>query len=130
MKQRTFPWIQSLSAPTDAPRATVVQCTSYGMAVRVALEMKPGGPWSDAWLAGRLGVSRGYLSRVLADKKPMPEWMLRPIAFATGSRLVEQYHALQQALAAGDDTRALIRQIARQAMATQHPERRAVSRAA
>jgi hypothetical protein len=130
VKQRNFPWIQSLSAPTDAPRSAVAQCTGYGMATRVALEMKAGGPWTDAWLASRLSVSRGYFSRVLSDKQDMPEWMLRPIAYATGSNLILQYHALQEALAAGDDTRALIRRIAQQAMAQTHVERRHEARAA
>lgn len=132
MKQRNFPWIQSLSAPTDAPRSTVAQCADhgYGMVARIALEMKPGGPWSDSWLASRLGVSRGYFSRVLSDKQDMPEWMLRPIAYATGSNLILQYHALQEALSARDDTRALIRKIAQQAMAQTHGECQHEARAA
>lgn len=97
-KQRVFPWIQGLSSPKDAPQNVVAQCQSYGMAARVALASKSGGPWSDAWLAQRLGVSRGYLCRVLKDQQPMPDWMLGPIAYATGSNLVLQYDALQRAL--------------------------------
>lgn len=132
VKQRNFPWIQALSPPTDAPRSVVAQCAelSYGTVVRIALEMKAGGPWSDAWLASRLGVSRGYFSRILSDKQPMPEWMLRPIAFATGSNLILQFHKLQEALSDTDDTRALIRRIAQQAAAYSHPERRHEARAA
>lgn len=130
MKQRSFPWIQGLSTPIDAARQTVARCDNHGVAALVALEMKPGGPWSDAWLAARLGISRGYMSRVLNDKQPMPEWMLRPIAYATGSNLILQYHALQEALSVGDDTRALIRKIAQQAMAQAHSERRHEARAA
>jgi AraC-like DNA-binding protein len=94
MKQRAFPWIQGLPEPHGAPRRLVAQCTGYGMAARVALAAKPGGPWTDAWLASRLKVSRGYLSRVLNEQQPMPRWMLRPITYATGSRLVQQYHEL------------------------------------
>lgn len=131
MKQRSFPWISGVSQPTDAPRQAVIACADYGMAARVALEMKPGGPWTDAWLAARLGVSRGYLSRVLAGKQPMPEWMLRPIAFATGSRLILQFHAVQEALREEADPRAEIRRIARQAMdRMSHADRRQEARAA
>ena len=112
MKQRVFPWIQGLSPPTDAPRSTVAHCDNYGMAARIALAAKPGGPWTDAWLATRLHVSRGYLSRVLNDQQPMPAWMHTPIAYATGSRLVLQFHALQEAL--DDSNAALIRRLAQQ----------------
>ena len=94
MKQRSFPWISGLSVPVNAPRQLVAQCTSYGMAARVALAAKEGGPWTDAWLASRLHVSRGYLSRVLNGQQDMPGWMLTPIAYATGSRLVMQYDEL------------------------------------
>lgn len=105
MKQREFPWIQAVSPPQDAPRAALAQCTSYGMAARVSLAAKPGGRWSDAWLATRLGVSKGYLSRVLNDKQEMPAWMIRPICYATGSNLVRQYADLQDALAVTDSRR-------------------------
>ena len=132
-KQHVFPWISGLSNPIDAPKRTVSQCETYGMAARVALEMKPGGPWSERWLAARLNVSSGYFSRVLNDQQPMPEWMLRPIAFATGSRLPLQYHAMIEAekVMDGDCTRALIRRLAQQAIAqTPHAERRGEARAA
>ncbi len=79
----------------------VSQCEGYGMAARVSLAMKPGGPWTEAWLAARLNVSRGYLSRVLCGHQPMPRWMHQPIAFATGTRLIQQYDDLQRAMRAG-----------------------------
>lgn len=75
------------------------------MAARVALAAKPGGRWSDAWLATRLGVSKGYLSRILGDKQEMPVWMIRPICYATGSNLVRQYADLQDALALTESRR-------------------------
>ena len=113
-KQRTFPWIQGLSAPTDAPQAVVAQCDTYGMAARVSLASKSGGPWTDAWLANRIGVSRGYLCRVLKDQQPMPDWMLVPIAYATGSRLVLQFDTLQRAMRAArvETERDVIRRLA------------------
>jgi hypothetical protein len=113
-KQRVFPWIQGLERPKDAPHAVVAQCDSYGMAARVALASKQGGPWTDSWLADRIGVSRGYLCRVLKDQQPMPEWMLIPLAYATGSNLPLQYDALQRALrtARAETERDVIRRLA------------------
>lgn len=98
MKQRNFPWMQAIEHPRNAPQHVVAQCASYGQAARVALAMKPGGPWTDAWLAQRLKVSKGYMSRVLSGIQPFPRWMLQPISFATGSRLLQQYDDLQRAL--------------------------------
>lgn len=98
MRQRSFPWMQSLQAPVNAPQHVVAQCASYAQAARVALAMKPGGPWTDAWLAERLKVSKGYLSRVLSGQQPFPRWMLQPVSFATGTRLLQQYDDLQRAL--------------------------------
>lgn len=98
MKQREFPWIQAVQTPQNAPQHVVAQCASYAQAARVALVMKAGGPWTDAWLAGRLKVSKGYMSRVLSGAQPMPRWMLQPISFATGTRLIQQYDDLQRAL--------------------------------
>jgi hypothetical protein len=103
------------------------------MAARVALKMKAGGPWSERWLAARLSVSSGYFSRVLNDQQPMPEWMLRPIAYATGSKLPLQYHAMVEAerMLDGDNTRDLIRRLAQQAIAlSPHADRRVDARAA
>lgn len=93
------------------------------MAARVALGMKSGGPWSESWLASRLGISRGYLSRVLNDQQPMPQWMRRPISYATGYRLVEQFHALQTC-ERPEDGRAQIERIAQQAVRLVGGERR------
>lgn len=127
MKQRSFPWISGVPQPVEAPQNVVAQCDGYGMAARVALASKAGGPWSDAWLASRLGVSRGYLCRVLKDQQPMPEWMLAPIAYATGSRLVLQYDALQRAMRAAKETeRDVIRRLAAMAV-RQQPEARAAA---
>lgn len=93
-RQRKFPWIQGLAEPARADVRAVARCTGLGMAAKAALQAKPGGPWTDAWLASRLGVSRGYLSRILADKQDMPDWMIRPICYATGTWLVQQYDEL------------------------------------
>jgi hypothetical protein len=119
MKQRSFPWMQAVQAPQNAPQHVVAQCASYAQAARVALLTKPGGPWSDAWLAGRLGITRGYLSLILSGQKPFPRWMLQPVSFATGSRLVQQYDDLQRALRITDapTQRDIVQRLAAMAMA-------------
>lgn len=96
--QRSFPWMQSVAAPSFAPRDVVTQVKDYGMAVRVALKGKPGGPWTQNWLAERIKVSRGYMSKVLSDPNRFQHWMIDPICWATGSWLVKQFHDLQEAL--------------------------------
>ncbi|OGT59739.1 MAG: hypothetical protein A3E01_04560 [Gammaproteobacteria bacterium RIFCSPHIGHO2_12_FULL_63_22] len=120
MKQRSFPWISSVPEPRSELPHVIAQCTSYGMAARLSLQLKPGGPWSDSWLAQRLGVkSRGHMSRLLNDKQPMPRWMLTPIAYATGSKAILQYDQLQRALriTAGETQRDAVMRLAQQARA-------------
>jgi hypothetical protein len=95
MKQRTFTFLQTMPAPSDAAWSVVGACKGYGYAARVALEGKPGGKWSHRWLARQLRVSTGFLSRVLNDRQDMPEWMHKPIAVLTGSNLILQYAAEQ-----------------------------------
>lgn len=117
MKQRTFPWISGLSEPRTELPQVIAQCTSYGMAARLSLQLKPGGPWSDSWLASRLEIkSRGHMSRLLNDKQPMPRWMLIPIAWATGSKAILQYDQLQRAMrvSAGETQRDTIERLAAQ----------------
>lgn len=118
MPQREFPWIAALSAPTAACAKLVGQCEHYGMAARVSLRLKGSG-FSESWLASRLGISRGHLSRILNGSQEMPRWMLKPIAWATGSLLIQQYDDLQRALriAKGETQRDLIERLAEQARA-------------
>lgn len=120
MKQRKFPWISALPEPRAELPHLVAQCTGYGMAARLSLELKPGGPWTESWLAQRLGLkSRGHMSRLLNDKQTMPRWMLLPIAYATGSKAILQYDQLQRAMriAAGETTRDAVERLAQQARA-------------
>ncbi len=120
MKQHHFPWISALPAPRNEPPNIIAQCTSYGMAARLGLQLKQGGPWTESWLAQRLGLkSRGHMSRILNGAQNMPRWMLEPIAWATGSRAVLQYDQLQRALriAAGETQRDAVVRLAQQAMA-------------
>lgn len=90
-KQRKFPWIQGVAAPASEDRRAVASCQDRAHAARSSLSAKPGGPWTDSWLAGRLGISRGYMSRVLSGKQELPDWMITPICYATGSLLLQQY---------------------------------------
>lgn len=96
--QRTFPWMAALPAPQDAPQTLVAACADEGEAMQVAMRLKQGGPYSDAWFASRLGVSRSYLCEIKKGGKPMPVWMRKPFAHLTGSQIVSQYHDLQSAM--------------------------------
>ena len=119
MKQREFPWMVALSAPKQADQRLVLQCQSYGMAARVSIRLKCGS-FTESWLRQRLGLkSRGYFSDLLNDKAPMPRWMLKPIAWATGSALILQYDDLQRGIriAKGETQHDLIERLVAQAVA-------------
>lgn len=98
--QRTFPWMGVLPSPQDAPQSLVAACADEGEAMRIAMKIKPGGPYSDAWFATRLGVSRSYLCEIKKGAKPMPVWMRKPFAHLTGSNVLRQWHDLQSAMRA------------------------------
>lgn len=54
---------------------------------------------SDSWVAKRLGISRSYLSEIFSGAKAVPQWLPRPLAYLTGTWLLQQYLDLQDALA-------------------------------
>lgn len=71
---------------------------------------------SDAWTAHRLGISRSYLSEILSGAKRVPAWLPVPLAYLTGTWLLQQYLDLQDALAsiAEASPRATAERIARE----------------
>lgn len=96
--QRTFPWMSALPNPQPAPQQLLAACTSETDAIAVALRLKQGGPYSDAWIAARLRISRSYFCEIKKGAKPMPVWMRRPFAYLTGWLIVSQWHDLQSAM--------------------------------
>ena len=46
-----------------------------------------------------IGKSRGYVSRMASGDRPIPSKLVAPLCAATGSNLLAQFRALQNALA-------------------------------
>lgn len=95
MQQRLqfFREIYALPSPEPAPKKIVRQVESARMAMRVSLS----GHKHEA-IAHRLGMSKGYFSRIVNEQQPMPEWFPRAFCYAVGCDLLRQYLALQDAL--------------------------------
>lgn len=96
MEQRSFAFLQSLPAPTDADARILSLCRSEADALTLTLRFK-GERFSAAWFAERLGVSGAYLSQ-MRHGKPIPEWIVKPICALAGTNLLSQYRTLQLAL--------------------------------
>lgn len=87
-----------MPAPERVAQPLLAACRSEIDAIRIAMKMKPGGPFTDSWFASRLGVSRSYLCAIKKGERPFPVWMRRPFAYLTGSLLLTQWHELQSAM--------------------------------
>ena len=98
MKQREFSWLAAMAAPVNAPSQLLAMCVNESDAIQVALRACAGRRRSQNQLAKQLCISKGYLSEIKKGEKPMPEWMIRPFAYLTGSNIVQQYRDLQEAL--------------------------------
>lgn len=99
MKQREFPFLSTLPAPTDAPQAAVARCMSERDAFVASMKARCGG-YKQAWYAAALGVSGAYLSQIKAGDRRVPDWMVVPFCALTGTNLLRQYRQLQEALRA------------------------------
>lgn len=106
MKQRTFPWLQMLDAPKDAPMQTVSRLRQEHHALAVSIKAKCGG-YSDAWFAFRMGVSRSYFCELKRGTKSIPKWFVDPFCALTGTNLLKQYRLLQEAMRAASAKRTL-----------------------
>lgn len=95
MQQRIefFRDLRALPVPQKAAPNIVRMCESARMAMRVSLR----GHKHEA-VASQLRVSKGYLSKIVNEKQPMPEWFEEAFCYATNSWLLRQYLALQTAL--------------------------------
>jgi hypothetical protein len=96
-KQRSFPWLAECRKPANADQRLLSRCESEGMAALISVRL--GCRMSDSWAAKRLGISRSYLSEIFSGAKRVPSWMPRPLAYLTGTWLLQQYIDLQDALA-------------------------------
>lgn len=96
--QRSFPWLAECRKPANADQRLLSRCESAGMAALISVRI--GCRMTDSWVAKRLGISRSYLSEIFSGAKPVPAWLPKPLAYLTGSWLLQQYLDLQDALAA------------------------------
>lgn len=94
-KLQFFRDLRSLPAPTDAPAKVLRQVESARMAMRLSLAMC--GVKHEA-IAAQLEVSKGYFSKLINEQMPTPEWFPLAFCYYTGSNLLRQYLALQEAL--------------------------------
>lgn len=101
MQQQRIEFFRDLRLLPEPQRAAlniVRQVESARMAMRVSLQ----GHKHEA-VAARLKISKGYLSRIVNEKQPMPEWFEEAFCLATQSWLLRQYLALQCALTESED---------------------------
>jgi hypothetical protein len=63
-------------------------------------------------VASAIGKSEAYVSRLRSGRRPIPEKLVRPLCAATGSNLLAQYRAMQEALGEVPETYRLASQLA------------------
>lgn len=83
------------SGPVDAPAKVLRQIESEAQAL--AVSMLAGGH-KCASVGAAIGKSEGYVSRLRAGHRPIPDKLVGPLCAATGSNLLRQYRELQRAL--------------------------------
>lgn len=92
---------QLVNPPKDAPAKVVRQCDSARMAMRTTLKAKG---LKLLPLATQLEISESYLSRIVNEREPMPEWFAEAFCIATQSNLLRQYLALADFESEAQDT--------------------------
>lgn len=105
--QRAFPWLQAAKTPEKAAPRLVAAVQSEGEALRICVRMAvttAGRRITDSEAAKALGVSKSYLSEMMAGVKRVPEWVDKPLAYLTGTWLLTQYRALAEALSEDAET--------------------------
>jgi len=110
--QRTFNFMAVLQAPKNAPFSILSKIETPDQAIRVSVMQKG---IKAAYYAHEMHISEGYFSRIASGARSIPEWFVEPFCALSGSNLLKQYLALQEALhqAAGDlDQKASERRLA------------------
>ena len=94
--QRKLPLIAPMrSAPVDAPGALVRRIESDAQALAVSMQAAGA---KCAYVGACIGKSEGYVSRLRAGKREIPDKLVTPLCWATGSNLLAQVRALHAAL--------------------------------
>jgi DNA-binding transcriptional regulator YdaS (Cro superfamily) len=94
--QTAFAFLSILPQPKPAPDALVARMGNAAQAVAVSIRACG---LKQAYLAAQLGISGAYLSQIRNGKRGVPDALVLPLAYLTGSLLVRQYLDLQDALA-------------------------------
>ncbi len=82
-------------AAKDAPARLLRQIESEAQALAVSIRA---GHHKLDYIAACIGKSRGYVSRLQNGERPIPPKLIGPLCGATGSNLLAQFIALQNAL--------------------------------
>lgn len=93
--QTNFPFLAVLPAPKPAPESLVARLESEAQAVAVALQSAR---TKQAYVAAQLGISAAYLSLIRNGHRPLPDKLVMPLCYLTGTLLVQQYRDLRDAL--------------------------------
>ena len=101
--------LQLCNPPKDVCPKLLRQCDSPRRAMRVSL--KAAGLKLLA-CSRMLGISEGYLSKLVNEKQAMPDWFVPAFCWATGSNLLEQHLRMESLLATEPCERALDRRLA------------------
>ena len=94
--QRTLPLaFGAHHAAKDAPAKVLRMIESEAQALAVSIAS---GHHKLDYIAACIGKSRGYVSRMQAGKRPIPERLVGPLCAAAGTNLLRQFIQLQSAL--------------------------------
>jgi hypothetical protein len=96
--QRNFEFFRDFqlkTPPVDAPSKIVRQIETPRMAMRTTLKAQGMKLLS---VATQLHISEGYLSKLVNEKEPMPEWFAEAFCWVTGNNLLRQHIAFNEAL--------------------------------
>lgn len=81
--------------PAPAPAKVLRQVESEAQALAISIAA---GNHKLAYIAGCVGKSVAYVSRLKSGKRPIPRKLIGPLCVATGSNLLRQFVDLQDAL--------------------------------
>src|SRR5690606_35488422 len=96
-------------ATVDTAAKLVRRLDSEAQALAVAMQA---GGHKLSIVAAAIGKSEAYVSRLRSRPRPIPEKLVRPLCAATGSNLLAQYRAMQEALGEVPQTQRLASMLA------------------
>jgi len=94
--QTNFAFLAAIPTPKAAPDSLVARVATDAQAVAVALQSSG---LKQAYVAAQLGISGAYLSQIRKGARPLPDKLVLPLCYLTGTLLIQQYRDLQDALA-------------------------------